>query len=131
MSRSYHHQGLPAPFAAALTIVTWQPRLPMGVFLAVWLCWVDTEHSHSVPPLLQCYMLLEGVVHYVQSLAQHYREAGFLKTYGNVSDAAKYLFKERLKARVTPTFYFFRNGEIALLHYLMIRLVTCLSALLC
>ena len=47
----------------------------------------------------------------LQSLAQHYSQAGFLKTYGNVSEAAKYLFKERLKARVTPTFYFFRNGE--------------------
>ena len=47
----------------------------------------------------------------LQSLAQHYSTAGFLKTYGNVSEAAKYLFKERLKARVTPTFYFFRNGE--------------------
>ncbi len=47
----------------------------------------------------------------MQSLAEYYKEAGFLKTYGNVSEAAKYLFKERLKARVTPTFYFFRNGE--------------------
>ena len=49
----------------------------------------------------------------MQNLAEHYREAGFLKTYGNVSEAAKYLFKERLKARVTPTFYFFRNGGAA------------------
>ena len=47
----------------------------------------------------------------MQSLAEYYSEAGFLKTYGNVSEAAKYLFKERLKARVTPTFYMFRNGE--------------------
>lgn len=47
----------------------------------------------------------------LQSLAEHYSKAGFLKTYGNVSEAAKYLFKERLKARVTPTFYFFRNGK--------------------
>ena len=47
----------------------------------------------------------------MQNLAEYYKEAGFLKTYGNVSEAAKYLFKERLKARVTPTFYFFRNGE--------------------
>ena len=52
----------------------------------------------------------------MQSLTEHYREAGFLKTYGNVSEAAKYLFKERLKARVTPTFYFFRNGEMCSRH---------------
>lgn len=48
----------------------------------------------------------------MQSLAEYYKGVGFLKTYGNVSEAAKYLFKERLKARVTPTFYFFRNGEV-------------------
>ena len=45
-----------------------------------------------------------------QQLAATYREAAFLRTYGNVSDAAKHLFKDRLMARVTPTFYFFRNG---------------------
>ncbi|CAL5224412.1 g7094 [Coccomyxa viridis] len=52
----------------------------------------------------------------LQNLAEYYKEAGFLKTYGNVSEAAKYLFKERLKARVTPTFYFFRNGELVHTH---------------
>ena len=51
----------------------------------------------------------------MQSLAEYYSEARFLKTYGNVSEAAKYLFKERLKARVTPTFYMFRNGKHLLL----------------
>ncbi len=45
-----------------------------------------------------------------QNLAQHYREVGFVKMYGNASEAAKHLFKDRLKARVTPTFYLFRNG---------------------
>lgn len=45
-----------------------------------------------------------------QNLAQAYREVGFVKMYGNASEAAKHLFKDRLKARVTPTFYFFRNG---------------------
>lgn len=45
-----------------------------------------------------------------QTLAQAYREVGFVKMYGNASEAAKHLFKDRLKARVTPTFYFFRNG---------------------
>lgn len=55
---------------------------------------------------------LSEVMAAVQNLAEYYKEAGFLKTYGNVSEAAKYLFKERLKARVTPTFYFFRNGGI-------------------
>ena len=54
----------------------------------------------------------KGFVASSQSLAQHYNKTGFLKTYGNVSEAAKYLFKERLKARVTPTFYLFRNGEL-------------------
>ncbi|CAK0785550.1 hypothetical protein CVIRNUC_008760 [Coccomyxa viridis] len=52
----------------------------------------------------------------LQSLAEYYSEARFLKTYGNVSEAAKYLFKERLKARVTPTFYMFRNGELVHSH---------------
>ena len=46
----------------------------------------------------------------LQQMAAHYREAAFLRTYGNVSEAAKHLFKDRLMARVTPTFYFFRNG---------------------
>ena len=32
-----------------------------------------------------------------------------------MSDAAKHLFKDRLMARVTPTFYFFRNGARPLL----------------
>ena len=50
-----------------------------------------------------------------QQLAATYREAAFLRTYGNVSDAAKHLFKNRLMARVTPTFYFFRNGARPLL----------------
>jgi hypothetical protein len=46
----------------------------------------------------------------VQELALHYKDVGFVRFYGNVSEAAKHLFKERLMARVTPTFYFFRNG---------------------
>jgi hypothetical protein len=48
-----------------------------------------------------------------QQLAQYYREVGFVRMYGNASEAAKHLFKDRLKARVTPTFYFFRNGARA------------------
>ncbi|KAK9917519.1 hypothetical protein WJX75_005258 [Coccomyxa subellipsoidea] len=52
----------------------------------------------------------------LQNLAQAYREVGFVKMYGNASEAAKHLFKDRLKARVTPTFYFFRNGELLHTH---------------
>ena len=46
----------------------------------------------------------------MQELSRHYDKVGFAKVYGNVSEAAKHLFKDRLMARVTPTFYFFRDG---------------------
>ncbi len=31
---------------------------------------------------------------------------------GNETDHAKHLFKEVLKARATPAFFFYRNGEL-------------------
>ena len=52
-------------------------------------------------------------LHPTQELAKHYDKVGFVKMYGNVSEAAKHLFKNRLMARVTPTFYFFRGGAAA------------------
>ena len=70
----------------------------------------EATHGQSLHHILQgipCVILSLCM----QSLAEYYSEARFLKTYGNVSEAAKYLFKERLKARVTPTFYMFRNGK--------------------
>jgi Ca2+-binding EF-hand superfamily protein/thiol-disulfide isomerase/thioredoxin len=36
----------------------------------------------------------------------------FLKIYGNESDELKHFFKEDLKVRVTPSFFFFQNGEL-------------------
>ncbi|BDA48418.1 probable calmodulin-like protein 5 at N-terminal half [Coccomyxa sp. Obi] len=78
-----------------------------------------TEDSESLTVLLAsltwcrpCKTLAKPL----QALAQAYREVGFVKMYGNASEAAKHLFKDRLKARVTPTFYFFRNGELLHTH---------------
>ena len=47
----------------------------------------------------------------LQNLAEHYSKgAHILKLYGNSNDDCKHLFKDRLLTRVTPTFFFFRNG---------------------
>ena len=75
---------------------------------------LEVTHGQSLHHTL-CSMPRVTLSLCMQSLAEYYSEAGFLKTYGNVSEAAKYLFKERLKARVTPTFYMFRNGKRLLL----------------
>ena len=50
----------------------------------------------------------------LQNLAQHYhRGLHFLKLYGNSNDDCKHLFKDRLLTRVTPTWFFFKNGMVA------------------
>ncbi|KAK9800235.1 hypothetical protein WJX73_003462 [Symbiochloris irregularis] len=49
----------------------------------------------------------------IQSIAQHYTKGlHFLKLYGNQNDECKSLFKDRLLTRVTPTFFFFKDGQI-------------------
>ena len=47
-----------------------------------------------------------------QKLAAHYKDAVFLKFYGNANDDTKALFTDRLKCRSTPAFYFFRGGAV-------------------
>ncbi|KAI3431308.1 hypothetical protein D9Q98_004367 [Chlorella vulgaris] len=48
-----------------------------------------------------------------EQAARHYTDAVFLKFYGNSNESTKALFKERLKARTTPAFFFFRGGQVA------------------
>lgn len=48
-----------------------------------------------------------------EKAAQHYKDAIFLKFYGNSNEGTKALFKDRLKARTTPSFFFFKGGKIA------------------
>jgi thiol-disulfide isomerase/thioredoxin len=47
-----------------------------------------------------------------EKIAAAYPAAHFYKLTGNESEATKFLFKEQLKARVTPSFFFFRGGEL-------------------
>eukprot|EP00884_Botryococcus_braunii_P015389 jgi/Botrbrau1/2533/Bobra.0079s0021.1 len=51
----------------------------------------------------------------LQAMAKHY-PARFIKFYGNSNEDTKNMFKNRFKARVTPTFYFFRDGEVVHTH---------------
>ncbi len=51
----------------------------------------------------------------LEKMAAAYGEACdvvFLKVYGNESDALKSFFKENLKVRVTPSFFFFTGGKL-------------------
>jgi Ca2+-binding EF-hand superfamily protein/thiol-disulfide isomerase/thioredoxin len=51
----------------------------------------------------------------LEKMADAYGEACdvvFLKIYGNESDALKSFFKEQLKVRVTPSFFFFTGGKL-------------------
>lgn len=51
----------------------------------------------------------------LEKIAAAYGEACdvvFLKIYGNESDALKSFFKEHLKVRVTPSFFFFTGGKL-------------------
>jgi len=45
-------------------------------------------------------------------LAAVYSEAIFLRFNGNENEDTKALFKTKLKARVTPSFFFFKAGEL-------------------
>mmetsp|Transcript_32043 Transcript_32043/g.82062 ORF Transcript_32043/g.82062 Transcript_32043/m.82062 type:complete len:374 (-) Transcript_32043:164-1285(-) len=45
-------------------------------------------------------------------LAEHYPEARFVKFYGNSNERTKTLFKDELKVKGTPWFYFYRDGKI-------------------
>eukprot|EP00887_Chlorella_sp_A99_P002293 scaffold10.g2293.t1 len=44
--------------------------------------------------------------------AEAYSSVTFLKFFGNSNDTTKHLFKERLKCRSTPSFFFFRDGQV-------------------
>eukprot|EP00889_Picochlorum_renovo_P000996 jgi/Picre1/28026/NNA_000987.t1 len=44
--------------------------------------------------------------------AKAYESVVFLKLLGNENDNTKHLFKEELQIRVTPAFFFFRNGAL-------------------
>eukprot|EP00193_Tetraselmis_chui_P016741 CAMPEP_0177790450 /NCGR_PEP_ID=MMETSP0491_2-20121128/23361_1 /TAXON_ID=63592 /ORGANISM="Tetraselmis chuii, Strain PLY429" /LENGTH=345 /DNA_ID=CAMNT_0019312525 /DNA_START=198 /DNA_END=1237 /DNA_ORIENTATION=- len=46
------------------------------------------------------------------NFAEHYPEVRFVKFYGNSNERTKTLFKDELKVKGTPWFYFYRNGEI-------------------
>lgn len=46
-----------------------------------------------------------------EKLAAHYKNVTFLKFYGNSNDSTKHLFKEILKARSTPAFFIFLDGQ--------------------
>ncbi len=57
-------------------------------------------------------MLRCAATGWLQAAAKHYADSTvFLKLFGNSNDSTKALFKERLKCRSTPTFYFFRDRE--------------------
>lgn len=47
-----------------------------------------------------------------EKCAKAYDSVVFLKLLGNENDNTKHLFKEELKIRVTPAFFFFRNGKL-------------------
>lgn len=59
----------------------------------------------------------KGMQKAIQNLAEHYKNGvHMLRLYGNSNDECKHLFKDRLLTRVTPTFFFWRNGEIVHTH---------------
>ena len=49
----------------------------------------------------------------LEKIAKAYPDVLFLKLYGNESDQTKSFFKDDLKVRVTPSFFFFKDGELA------------------
>eukprot|EP01023_Acetabularia_acetabulum_P044590 TRINITY_DN4480_c2_g2_i1.p1 TRINITY_DN4480_c2_g2~~TRINITY_DN4480_c2_g2_i1.p1 ORF type:complete len:313 (+),score=83.12 TRINITY_DN4480_c2_g2_i1:151-1089(+) len=58
----------------------------------------------------------KGIQRPYQKLAEAYNDVKFIKFYGNANDNTKNLFKNRLKARASPSFFFIRNGEIVSSH---------------
>lgn len=49
----------------------------------------------------------------LEKIAKAYKDVLFFKLYGNESEQTKSFFKDDLKVRVTPSFFFFNNGELA------------------
>ena len=48
-----------------------------------------------------------------QKAAEYYADnVVFLKLYGNSNDSTKHVFKDKLKCRTTPTFFFFRDSKL-------------------
>ncbi|KAK9810405.1 hypothetical protein WJX72_010210 [[Myrmecia] bisecta] len=47
-----------------------------------------------------------------EKFAEHYNKVIFLKFFGNSNDNCKYLFKDRLRTPLTPSFTFHRNGVL-------------------
>lgn len=68
--------------------------------------------TYEVPPENTMCLWCFNHHHLVQKLSNNYQDVVFVKFYGNSSDETKDMFKNRLKARVTPTFYFFRDGTL-------------------
>lgn len=67
---------------------------------------MERGHSYPLPP--------PPPPRPLQALAKHYAGTVVcLKLFGNSNDDTKRLFKEKLKARTTPSFYFFRGSEWA------------------
>ncbi|KAK9845585.1 hypothetical protein WJX84_004205 [Apatococcus fuscideae] len=52
----------------------------------------------------------------LQKLAEAYSNVSFATLYGNESEDLKHVFRDRLGTKVTPTFFFYRNGEIVHTH---------------
>lgn len=46
----------------------------------------------------------------VQKLAEAYSNVSFATLYGNANEDLKHVFRDRLGTKVTPTFFFYRNG---------------------
>lgn len=49
----------------------------------------------------------------MQKFAAHYTSCVFLKFLGNANENTKYLFRDRLQTPLTPTFSFWRRGELS------------------
>lgn len=66
--------------------------------------------TYEVPVWVSCANCKPKPLMMPQKLSNHYQGVVFVKFYGNSSDETKDMFKNRLKARVTPTYYYFRDG---------------------
>jgi len=54
----------------------------------------------------------KAVIRPYEKLAAYYNEAIFLKFFGNANSSTKRLFVERLEAKATPAFFFFREKKL-------------------
>lgn len=48
----------------------------------------------------------------MQKLAEAYSNVSFATLYGNANEDLKHVFRDRLGTKVTPTFFFYRNGAL-------------------